>query len=111
MIIQANYQKHYILELINVSKSGVQNRGRVIKKGFDFMIKYGLIILKKYDVIYGVQTKNVLIWNDNQELKAIIFEHAITNNIEYLIKNYINCVYTSILILKIFVSIKIVLLI
>ena len=59
------------------------------------MIKYGLIILKKYDVIYGVQTKNDLIWNDNQELKVIIFEHAITNNIEYLIKNYINCVYTS----------------
>lgn len=59
------------------------------------MIKYGLIILKKYDVIYGVQTKNVLIWNDNQELKAIIFDHAMTNNIEYWIKNYINCVYTS----------------
>lgn len=59
------------------------------------MNKYGLIILKKYDVIYGVQTKNILIWSDDQKLNAIIFQNSITNNIEYLIKNYKNCIYTS----------------
>lgn len=59
------------------------------------MNKYGLIILKKYDVIYDVQTKNILIWSDDQKLNAIIFQNSITNNIEYLIKNYKNCIYTS----------------
>ena len=55
-------------------------------------MKYGLINYRTYNVIYGTVINNVLIWEENEKLHAIIFRDANLTNIEKMKKEYKNAI-------------------